>query len=165
MSTEKAFNRTNQTKTASGKNGSPTHNSRSVDSMHTIVERNTTRLVAQSKALRIQVLSNEFVGRVSFQIVLSCSIQTTDINGRLFRTWTLATYVLSTLWTPLWKAIPRELFLRPWHISSRLWATNLSPASFSSSCWAARHKLMEIVNNVIFRNIVLNIYIYGFEHF
>lgn len=47
------------------------------------MERNTTWLVAHSKALLIQVLSIEFVWGVSLQIMLSSSIQTTDIKYEL----------------------------------------------------------------------------------
>ena len=50
-------------------------------------------------------------------------------------------HVLSMRCTPLWKAIPREALRKPWQFSSRFWAPNLSPLSFSSSCWAARFRL------------------------
>lgn len=127
-------------------NGISSHNSRSVNSVDTVVECNTTWLIAHSKALLIQVLSIEFVWGISLQIMLCSSIQTTDTKYRnYFREWTMVTYVLSIRWTPLWKAIPRELFRRPWHCSSRFWAMNLSPESFSSSCWAARHKLIKTI--------------------
>ena len=53
------------------------------------------------------------------------------------------TYVLSILWTPLWNAMPREEFLMPWQVVSRLSATCLSMESFSSSCCPALFSLVE----------------------
>lgn len=51
------------------------------------------------------------------------------------------THVLSTLWTPLWNAIPRDWLRIPKHCSSKFWALNLSEESLSKSCWAALFRL------------------------